>query len=170
LLEQIGVDGLVVAWDSGINPALGSEWELVSSNADAAVYHRIGEPLARIRSVASIDSKPNEQFAAATISNIGNSRNWVTANVDVPNGSAPALLAFSRPFFRGYEARIENKKLKVDSYRNLFPIVEIPSGAHGKFTLIYRPQWLIIGGTMSILCAAIWIFGAAAAGFTRSRA
>ena len=169
LLEQIGVDGLVVAWDSGINPALGSEWELVTSNADAAVYHRIGEPFARVRSITSIESKPNAQFAAATISNIASSRNWITADVDVPNGRAPALLTFSRPFFRGYQARMENQKLNVDSYRNLFPIVEVPGGSHGKFSLIYRPQWLIVGGTMSILCAVIWMAGTLAALYERRR-
>jgi hypothetical protein len=172
LLERIGVDGLIVAWDSGINPALGSDWEFATSNDEAAVYHRINGPFARLRSITSIDSKPSEQFTAASISNVVNSRNWLTADVDVPNEGAPALLTVSRPFFRGYEAQIGNQKLSVDSYRNLFPIVEAPSGSHGKFTLIYRPQWLVVGGAMSILCAAIWFVGvvaAAVAGGRRSK-
>ena len=169
LLEQIGVDGLVVAWDSGINPALGSDWEFVTSSEEAAVYHRVGGPFARVRSVTSIDSRPNEQFVSATISKIDGSRNWTTADVDVPSAGAPALLTFSRPFFRGYEAKIENQKLRVDSYRGLFPIVEVPAGSHGKLTIIYRPQWLIIGAGLSVFCGAIWLFGIAAAAFTRSR-
>ncbi|HEX4639650.1 MAG TPA: hypothetical protein VH170_09200 [Chthoniobacterales bacterium] len=169
LLEQLGVDGLVVALDSGIDPALGSDWEFVTSNTEAAVYHRVGEPIPRVRSIASIDSRPNEQFAVATISEIQDSRNWMTANVDVPNGNAPALLTFSRPFFRGYEARIENQKLRVDSYRGLFPIIEVPPGAHGKLSLIYRPPWLIIGGTLSILCTAFWILSVVASAATRGR-
>lgn len=159
LLEQIGIDGLVVAWDSGIDPALGSDWEFVTATDEAAVYHRIGEPLARVRSVTSIDSRPNEQFAVAKISEINDSRNWTMAKVDVPTDGASALLTFSRPFFRGYEARIGDKKLRLDSYRNLFPVVEVPAGSRGTLTLMYRPQWLILGIGLSIFCAGIWLFG-----------
>jgi hypothetical protein len=159
LLEQIGIDGLIVAWDSGIDPALGADWEFVTSTDEAAVYHRTGPPFQRVRSVQTIDSRPNEQFAAATISEINDSRNWIAANVDVPNGSAPALLAFSRPFLRGYEARIGNQNLRADSYRGLIPIVEVPAGSRGKLILIYRPQWLFYGGWLSILCASIWLLG-----------
>jgi hypothetical protein len=159
LLAQLGVDGLVVAWDSGLDPALGPDWEFVTSTEEGGLYHRIGPPLAHVRSVTTIDSRPNEQFAAATISEIKDSRNWVTADVDVPNGGAPALLTFSRPFFRGYEATIGNQKLRVDSYRGLFPIVEAPAGSHGKLVLIYRPLWLICGGALSILCAAFLLVG-----------
>jgi len=91
----------------------------------------------------------------------------VTAEVDVPSGSAPALLTFSRPYFRGYEARLGNQKLRVDSYRSLFPMVEVPAGAHGKLMLIYRPPWLVLGGGLSILCAMIWLLGFGAAARTR---
>ena len=168
LLAQLGVDGLVVAWDSGLDPALGPDWEFVTSTEEGAVYHRIGAPLARVRSVTSIDSRPNDQFVIATISQIDDSRNRVTADVDVASAGLPALLTFSRPFFRGYEARLGNQKLRVDSYRGLFPIVEVPSGSHGKLTLIYRPWWLIYGGILSILSAMIWIAGNAVAG-TRLR-
>jgi uncharacterized membrane protein YfhO len=87
----------------------------------------------------------------------------VTAEVDVPSGSAPALLTFSRPYFRGYEARLGNQKLRVDSYRSLFPMVEVPAGAHGKLMLIYRPRWLIFGCILSIFTAAIWLLGFLAA-------
>src|SRR5258708_8731834 len=157
LLAQLGVDGLVVASDSGIDPALGPDWEFVASTGEGGVYHRIGPPLARVRSVTSIDSKPSEQFAATTVSEIDDSRNYGTAQVDVPSGSAPALLTFSRPYFRGYEARLGNQKLRVDSYRSLFPMVEVPAGAHGKLMLIYRPPWLVLGGGLFFLCPVIWV-------------
>jgi hypothetical protein len=157
LLAQLGVDGLVVAWDSGLDPALGPDWEFVTSTEEGGLYHRTGPPLARVRSATSIDSKPNEQFAGATISRIDDSRNHVAADVDVPNGGSPALLTFSRPFFRGYEARLGNQKLRVDSYRSLYPIVEVPAGSHGTLTLIYRPQWLVVGGGVAICCVGIFL-------------
>jgi hypothetical protein len=167
LLTQLGVDGLVVASESGIDPALGADWELVASTTEAALYHRIGPPLARVRSITSIDSRPNEQFVAAKVSQIDDSRNYVSADVDVPNGGHPALLSFSRPYFRGYDARLDQEKLRVDSYRGLFPVIEVPSGSHGKLTLIYRPWWLTVGGTLSIFCATIWLFGLVAAARAR---
>jgi len=159
LLAQLGVDGLVVAWDSEIDPALGPDWEFVTSTEEGALYHRIGPPLARVRSVTSIDSKPSEQFAAATISQIHDSRNYVTADVDVPSGGSPALLTFSRPYFRGYEAQLGQQKLRLDSYRGLFPIVEVPSGSHGKITLTYRPWWLIFGGGIAIASFLVFVTG-----------
>jgi hypothetical protein len=169
LLAQLGVDGLIVAWDSGLDPALGPDWEFVASTEEGGLYHRIGPPLARVRSVTSIDSKPNQQFAAAIISQIDDSRNHLTADVAVVGGGAPALLTFSRPFFRGYEARLGNQKLRVDSYRGLFPIVEVPSGSHGTLTLIYRPWWLIFGSILSIVCAGFFIAGVVAAAVSGGR-
>jgi hypothetical protein len=159
LLALLGVDGLVVAWDSGLDPALGPDWEFVTSTEEGAVYHRIGAPLAHVRSVTSIDSRPNDQFVIATISQIDDSRNQVTADVDVASGGSTALLTFSRPFFPGYEARLGNQKLRVDSYRNLFPIVEVPGGSQGKLTLVYRPWWLIFGGGMAIVSLFVFAFG-----------
>src|SRR5205085_10137219 len=150
LLAQLGVDGLIVAWDAGLDPALDPDWEFVSSTDEAAVYHRVGPPFDRVRSVESIDSRPEMKFAPAVISEIKDERNRVRARVDIPNSGAPALLTFSRPFFRGSEARFGKEKLVVDSYRGLFPIVEVPPGSHGELFLIYRPQWLICGGALSI--------------------
>jgi hypothetical protein len=169
LLAQLGVDGLVVAWDSGLDPALGPDWEFVSSTGEGGLYHRIGPPLARVRSVTTIDSKPTEQFSAATISQIDDSRNHLTANVDVASGGAPALLTFSRPFFRGYQARLGNQNLRVDSYRGLFPIVEVPAGSRGALTLIYRPWWLILGSMLSILSAGFLVAGVVAAAVSGGR-
>ena len=159
LLEQIGVDGLVVAWDSGIDPALGAEWEFVTSNDEGAVYHRLGVPFARVRSVTLLDSRPNETFAAATISNIHDTRNHIAADVDVPASGSAAVLTFSRPYFDGYSARIDSRALRVDSYRGLFPIVEVPAGLHGRLTLIYRPWWLIVGSAFALISAVVFALG-----------
>jgi len=108
-----------------------------------------------VRSVTSIDSRPNEQFVSATIPRINDSRNRVELDVDVPSGDRPALLTFSRPYFRGYEAQLGNQKLAVRSYRGLFPIVEIPAGSRGRLTLIYRPYWLIWGSGAAGACAVV---------------
>jgi len=154
-LALLGVDGIVVARELDIAPQPASEWETVLTTDEGRVFHRRGAPFARVRSIPSIDSWPGEQFAAATISRINNSRNRVEADVDVPNGDRAALVAFSRPYFRGYEARLGNRKLAVTSYRGLFPIVEVPAGAHGRLALIYRPAWLIWGSASAGACILV---------------
>ena len=154
-LALLGVDGIVVARELDITPPPTSEWEAVLTTDEGRVFHRRGPPFARVRSLSSIDSRPGEQFTAATVSRIDDSRNRVEVDVDVPNGDHPALLTFSRPYFRGYKAKLGNQKLAVTSYRGLFPTVEVPAGAHGRLALIYQPAWLILGSATAAACVLV---------------
>ena len=162
-LARLGVDGIVVARELNIAPQPPSEWQLVVSTDEGRVFHRRGAPLARVRSVVSIDSRPNEQFVPATISRINDSRNRVEADVDVPSGDRSALLTFSRPYFRGYEARLGNQQLAVTSYRGLFPVIDVPAGVHGRLTLTYRPYWLKWGSEAAVACALVFMLSSFAA-------
>jgi hypothetical protein len=158
-LALLRVDGIIVAREINLVPQPSSEWQLVVSTDEGSVFHRRGAPLARVRSVTWIDSRPNEQFVSATVSRINDSRNRVEADVVIPSGDRPALLTFSRPHFRGYEARLGNQKLAVTSYRGLFPVLEVPAGAHGRLILAYRPYWLTWGGAAAAVCAFVVVFG-----------
>jgi hypothetical protein len=154
-LALMGVDGIVVAREVSITPQPGSEWELVVSTDEGNVFHRRTAPFSRVRSVTSIVSRPNEQFVLATVSRINDSRNFVNADIDVPAGDRPALLTFSRPYFRGYQAWLGDRKLPVTSYRGLFPVIEIPAGGHGQLALIYRPVWLVWGSAAAVVCVLV---------------
>src|SRR6266513_3199969 len=167
-LALLGVDGIVVARELDLTPQPTSEWEAVLTTDEGRVFHRRGAPFARVRSISSIDSRPGEQFVIATVSRINNSRNRVEADIDVSNGNRPALLTFSRPFFRGYKAKIGNQKLAVTSYRGLFPTVEIPAGAHGRLALIYRPAWLILGSATAAACLLVILLGLTLRGRTNN--
>jgi hypothetical protein len=158
-LALLGVDGVVVARELDLTPQPASEWEAVLATDEGRVFHRRGAPFARVRSITSIDSRPGEQFTAASVSRIDNSRNRVEANVSVPDGDRPALLIFSRPYFRGYKARLCHRKLAVTSYRGLFPMVEVPAGAHGRLALVYRPAWLIWGSVGAAACVLVILLG-----------
>ena len=166
-LALLGVDAIVVAREVDLVPQPSSEWQLVVSTDEGRIFHRRSAPFARVRSVTSIDSRPNEQFAAATISKISGSRNSVAVDVGVPTGDQPALLTFSRPYFPGYQARLGNQKLTVSSYRGLFPLVEIPANTHGQLILVYRPNWLIWGGNAAVACALVVVLGFWAAIYQR---
>lgn len=166
-LARLGVDGIVVAREMDFAPPPASEWEQVVSTDEGRVFHRRGAPFARVRSVPSIDSRPNEQFVSAKISRVNDSRNRVEADIDVPAGDQPTLLSFSRPYFRGYQAQLGNQKLTVSSYRGLFPLVEVPANAHGQLILVYRPSWLIWGGSAAVACALAVVLGFCAAIYQR---
>jgi hypothetical protein len=168
-LARLGVDGLVIAHEVHLAPQPFDEWELADYTEEGRVVHRTGPPLARVRSVTQIDSRPNEQFAEAAVSRIINGRNRLLADVTVPPNGPPALLTVSRPFFNGYRATIGNVALKVDSYRGLIPTIEIPAGANGRLTLVYRPWWLIYGGAVSLSCLAFIIAASVQAWRTRAR-
>jgi len=162
ILEKLGVDGIVVAQEIHVDPS-SSEWRLVFANEEGRVFHRNDGPFPRVRSVNWIDSRPAEKFVKASISQINDSRNNVVVDVDVPEGDRPALLTFSRPYFRGYDGRMGGQKLIVDSYRGLFPVVEVPAGSHGRLTLSYRPRWLIYGGAVAFASCAVFAIGLVAA-------
>jgi hypothetical protein len=156
-LALLGVDGIVVARELDITPQPIDEWEEILTTDEGRVFHRRGVPFARVRSLTSIDSRRGEQFAAATVSRIDDSRNRVEADVDVPNGDRSALISFSKPYFRGYKARLDHRKLAVTSYRGLFPIVEVPAGVHGRLALIYQPDWLLLGSAAAAVCVLIML-------------
>jgi hypothetical protein len=162
ILEQLGVDGMVIAEEIPVEPSP-ADWQLEVSNDEGRVFHHRGASYPHVRSVNWIDSRPNDEFSTATISEIRDERNSIACVVHVPNGDKAALLTVSRPYFRGYQARLGGKKLKVDSYRGLFPTVEVPPGSQGQVVLAYRPWWLIWGGGLSVLCALIWMSALVAA-------
>jgi len=152
LLQRIGIDGIVVAREFSFAPQPVSEWQIVTENDEGRVFHRQGEPIQVVRSVNFFG-----QNSIASITDIDAGRNFVSVSVDVPAGQHPALVAFSRPFFPGYRARINGRSLPVSSERNLIPLVEVPGGTQGRLTLYYRPDWLIYGGAIAIGSAGVWI-------------
>ncbi|HEY2124372.1 MAG TPA: hypothetical protein VGG94_02815, partial [Chthoniobacterales bacterium] len=162
ILEQLGVDGLVIPPEIGVEPP-SAEWELVFANAEGRVFHHRGPPLPTVRSVNWIDSLPDEEFATTEVSGIDDSRNSVQAEVKVPSDGRPALLTFSRTYFRGYEARVGETKLVTASYRGLLPTVEIPAGTRGRVILRYRPWWLVAGGAIAFLSLIILLSATIAA-------
>jgi uncharacterized membrane protein YfhO len=152
------VDGLVIAREISIEPP-SDLWRQEFSNDEGRVFHRVGEPFPTVRSVGWIDSLPEKEFTAASVVRIDDTRNHVEADVDVPLGGSSALLTFSRPYFRGYHASVGNRTLRVDSYRGLFPIVEVAAGTHGRITMIYRPWWLIAGSALAAISSAVFVIG-----------
>jgi hypothetical protein len=113
--------------------------------------------LPRIRSLVSIDSRPNDQFSVAAVSEIVDDRNRLSAKVTVAAGDRPALLALSRPFFNGYRATIAGRELSVSSYRGLIPLVDIPPGSSGRLVIAFRPRWLVLGGAIAAASLAAFV-------------
>jgi hypothetical protein len=98
LLTRLGIDGIIVAKEMPITPRPDSEWELAAQTPEGRVFHR-REIFPRIRSITTIDSRPNEQFAQVSIAGVVDRRNAIEADIRVEPGDRPALLSVSRPFF-----------------------------------------------------------------------
>jgi hypothetical protein len=168
-LAKLGVDGIIVANEMQLVPKPASEWQLVHSEKEGRVYHRRGGTFDRVRSVSALDSWPDEQFVPASVTLVQDSRNRVVADVAVVAGDRPALITFSRPYFRGYQARIGANHLNVSSYRGIMPMVEIPPGTNGRLVLAYRPWWLVYGGAIAVVSTLVMFSSALLAGFGRRR-
>lgn len=159
LLAQLGVDGITISKEVEFNPEPANEWNSVTSTEEGRVFHRRGAPLARVRSVSSLQSYPDAAFTVATVTNIEESRNRVAADVEVPEGDKAALITFSRPYFEGYTASLGGTKVPVRSDRGLYPVVQLPARSRGRLILAYRPAWLIYGGSVAGACALVWLVG-----------
>ena len=90
--------------------------------------------------------------------NLGeDSRLELSAEVRVPRDGPPALLLISRPYFDGYQARIGDQTLPVETYRGWIPIIHVPAGTEGRLTISYRPWWLLWGGAIAVVSAVVWL-------------
>jgi hypothetical protein len=153
LLARIGIDGIIVARELSLVPQPSSEWILAVETDEGRVFHRRSEPIPTVRSL-DFDGK----HPPANVTDVLDSRNSFSASVTV--GDQPALITFSRPFFRGYEARIGGHQLAVNSYRDLTPVVEVPAKTSGRLVVRYRPAWLVIGAALAIISSSVWILSA----------
>lgn len=162
LLAELGIGGLILGKEAWYQPA-SDQWERVFENDEARVFHRKGAAWPTVRSVSEIAARPNEQFAIAQLSNIRDTRNRVVVDVDLSGAAEPALIKFTRPYFRGYVASLGGRSLRVTSDRGLVPLVELPANSRGTLVLSYRPRWLIYGGAWSILSWSIFAAGLVAA-------
>ena len=79
------------------------------------------------------------------------------------------MLTVSRPFFHGYKATIGGRTLKVDSFRGLSPVIEVPPGMSGRLLIVYRPWWLIWGGAIAAVSLLALLGSMIAAAATRNR-
>lgn len=154
-LNTVGVDGIILATGTTSSPPPAAEWNLVHTSDEGGVYHRRSAPLSPLRSVASLDTSPNEKFGTAAVTLREDSRNRLSADVRVPRNKPAALLVVSRPYFDGYRARVGDETLSVNSYRGLIPIIRVPPGTDGRLTITYRPWWLLWGGGIAVLSALL---------------
>lgn len=159
-LARLGVDGIIVAREFTLRPQPEAEWEIAHTSGEGTVYHRVGPLLGSAQSLPSVDGS---SYATAGLLLHKQSRNRVAVHVDVPAGSQPAFVVFSRPYFNGYVARIAGRSFDVGSYHGFAPAVILPPGTSGTLELIYRPRWLVLGGIASAVCLAISLIAILAA-------
>ncbi|MEO7723763.1 MAG: hypothetical protein ABIU29_03610, partial [Chthoniobacterales bacterium] len=144
LLEKLGIDGLLVDRAMSLAPQPASAWRLAHEETEGRVYERVGAPIGPLHAI----DLPNEKSPPVTIRLVSDGRQEVVAEVAVGSGEGSAALVFARPFFDGYHATLDGQKIAVESYRGLAPLIRLPAAAHGRLTLVYRPWWLVAGGSL----------------------
>ncbi len=137
LLSELGVDGIVVASESGLTPRSHEEWEMVFESEEGRIYHR--------------RSSAHDPGALSKV------ETRMSVTCPILSGTEGKLVLFSRPFFPGYSASLDGHNLAVTAWRGLVPAVEVPSGANGRLVLTYRPWWLVWGGGISLFSAVVFI-------------
>jgi hypothetical protein len=142
LLAQLGIDGIILDHHYWLEEPLPNDWESAFSDEEAQVFHR-RVPLRHVRVLGADES------GGAAIRLLENSRQHVVAEI-TPNDSARAVrIVFSRPYFPGYYAKLNNRALPVRSLQGLAPVVEVPAGQSGRLELVYRPRSVTVGGSIA---------------------
>ena len=145
LLEKLGIDGLLVDRAMTFSPKPASAWQLAHEEKEGRVYERVGAPIGPLHAI----DLPNEKSAPVTIRLVSDARQEVVAEIAVAAGEGSAALAFARPFFHGYQATLNGRKIAIESYRGFAPLIRLPAGENGRLTLVYRPWWLVAGGALA---------------------
>jgi hypothetical protein len=175
LLELLGVDGLLVAQRfAGEDAALQANgWRPAATRPGATVYHRLGPPSPRLRSLAEAHvateyaeaerlhrraggpwvllaetagaGPPVRDFAPAELAEVVERRNEVTVQVRNPDPRREALVMFARPWYPGYRATLDGAAVPVERLNLFLPAVRVPPGAGGRLVLQYRPPSFVRG-------------------------
>ena len=148
LLNTLGVDGIVVATESGFRPLPTDRWKEVFASDEGKVYHREQSPSPRVALLdgfALTHGLVKEEVDSRTFMKF-----WVTR----PSQEGETVL-LSRPYFPGYRANVNGHEVPVGSWRGLIPSIALPAGFQGPVEVSYRPWWLIWGGAAAGCCLLI---------------
>ncbi len=163
LLEFLGVNGIVVAAESGLRPLPGDQWDEVFTSEEGKVYHR-REPASFPVTVLMPTTVVTQNLLGTSallpvrglVADVNESRNSVTFELSGPAQDGETVL-LSRPYFPGYRATVNGREIAVSSWRGLVPAITLPVGLEGPVVVTFRPWWLIWGGTAAIVCLLICI-------------
>ncbi len=158
LLDRLGVDGIVVASESGLRPLPVNEWDVAVRSEEGIVYHR-HLPSDKVTLLMSYDAASTGlRSVRGYVSAFHESRTSVSA---VITSSAPIgkEVSFSRPYFRGYHASLDGREVPITAWKGLSPQVDLPPGLEDKVVLTYRPWWLVWGGAAAICCLVVLLIG-----------
>ncbi len=177
VLRDIHLDG-IAGWrqvhESGgellfhrITPA-GDSVRLADEVREFASASRALDKLSR-RKVASTpwmivgarDSSVEPRCTTATISNVHIERLRASVDVDTSHCAIATLVVFTRPWYPGYVARLNDVVTPLLRADALMPAVEVKPGARATVEVLYRPKSLVIGSAITALAAlmlaAAWL-------------
>jgi hypothetical protein len=184
LLEQMGVDGLVVG-----NRHLGRYgatlekrgWRAVGKIERSTIFHHhppsSGPAFAATSRVElpttaalfrTVEQRKTTELPITLLSD-GKARathyepralsqateSRLRSSVMVAAGPREALIVFRRPWFSGWRATLDGRSLPVRPAHLLLPSVEIPAGAGGRLEIRFLPRSVVVGIAISAASALI---------------
>ncbi|WP_165003973.1 MULTISPECIES: YfhO family protein [unclassified Enterococcus] len=76
-----------------------------------------------------------------------------SGTVDRPEDS---MLVTTIPYDQGWQAKIDGKPVKVQSFKDAFVMIDVPAGKH-KVTFSYLPKGFKPGAILFVLCIALFV-------------
>jgi hypothetical protein len=159
LLEFLGVNGIVVAVESGLRPLPGDQWEEVFTSEEGKVYHRrepASFPVTVLMPTQNLLGTSALMPVRGLVTDVNESRNSLTFRLPRPTQDGETVL-LSRPYFSGYRATVNGHEMAVSSWRGLVPAITLPAGMEGPVVVNFRPWWLVWGVAISACCLLIVI-------------
>ena len=183
-LRRLGVDGVAVGparMAGGPPPG----WVRAYEGPDGAIWHRLGPPAPPFQAIRAARTAPSTVAAAdavyahragpfpatlvAPAAPAGQPRAYADAalaamdaatpqalGADVRVGAgAPALVAVSRAYYRGWRAWLGDRELPTHALDGVQLAVELPAGAVGRLEIRYRPRSFDLGLALAALTAIL---------------
>ncbi len=158
LLARLGVDGIVADPRLGIVPPE-TDWQGVFQNAEGTVYLRRGAPLGPVTWWQGANDGTVRRPLPGRL--VAERRGRVVVDLDPAGVPAGGRLLFSRPWFPGYHAYLNGRRVPIEAYRGLTPAVPLGPGTRGRLELVYEPDFLRFGRWLSaagvLLLLLLWL-------------
>jgi hypothetical protein len=127
--------------------ALARLWNQSEGPLPALLYQPGGSPESR-----------EQELAMPRLEEVREERNRVVVRIRATQQDGESVILFSRPWYPGYRAWLDGRRVPVEVLDLTLPAVRLPPGAEGELTLEYHPAGWAIGRWVCAVTATGIVF------------